>query len=678
MPPLRSLALAVALLACVVPTLNAQDTLTPQQVAAMQRVTSARISPDGSAVAYTRSVPREPGVDEDGSAWSELYLMDVESGESRPFITGHQSVRSVAWTKDGRGLAFLAKRSGDDHTSLYVIPIDGGEARRAVALGSSIRSYSFSPDGSKVALVATDPDDKDRKALQKKGFKQEVYEEDTPYAHLWIATPFDEDREARRLEPEGSLHGVAWSPVDDRVAVIAAPTPLTDDSLMRKRVRVIDSNTGAVLARIDNPGKLGQIGWCPDGEHIAMIATESVHDPSAGRLLIASSGGGALRNLLPDYQGQVETFRFQNAEEVMYLASEGVWSVFAEVKIDGSAQQDLASGGPILTSFTLSRDGQSGAFVGEAPQHPGELFTMRHGDSGPARRTNSNPWLDSVRLGKQELITFAARDGLEIEGLLMHPVDAEPGKRHPLIMYVHGGPESHHSNGWLTRYANPGQVAAGRGFYVFHTNYRGSTGRGVEFSMVSQSDAAGAEFDDLVDAVDHLVERGLVDTDRVAVTGGSYGGYATAWLSTRYSERFAAGVMFVGISNKVSKVGTTDIPDEEYLVHARHRIHEGYWMDHLERSPVYHAGSGETPLLIMHGKDDPRVNKGQSMELYRHLKVHGKAPVRLVFYPGEGHGNRRAGAQYDYNLRSLRWIEHYLTGPGGALPELEIDYALED
>jgi len=157
------------------------------------------------------------------------------------------------------------------------------------------------------------------------------------------------------------------------------------------------------------------------------------------------------------------------------------------------------------------------------------------------------------------------------------------------------------------------------------------------------------------------------------VTGGSYGGYATAWCSTYYTERFAAGVMFVGISNNLSKVGTTDIPDELFLVHALKRPWED-WQWFLERSPVFHADGAKTPLLILHGKDDTRVDPGQSREMYRHLKLRGEAPVRLVNYPGEGHGNRKAGARFDYNLRMMRWFDHYLMGEGGDPPDWPLDY----
>jgi dipeptidyl aminopeptidase/acylaminoacyl peptidase len=290
----------------------------------------------------------------------------------------------------------------------------------------------------------------------------------------------------------------------------------------------------------------------------------------------------------------------------------------------------------------------------------------------PIRLTDANPWLHEIALAPQEVVTHEARDGLELEGVLIRPVGGGDDPA-PLVMVVHGGPESHRRDGWLSRYSAPAQVLAGRGYAVFFPNYRGSTGRGVEFAKLGQRDAAGAEFDDLVDAVDHLIELGIADRDRVGVTGGSYGGYATAWLATRFSKRFAAGVMFVGIANKISKFGTTDIPEEETLVHAR-----GYpwskWQFFLERSPIYHVEKGRTPLLIMGGDADPRVSPSQSRELYRALKTIGKAPVRLVRYPGEGHGNRRAASRYDYQLRLLRWFDHYLVGPGGDPPSHRLEY----
>jgi dipeptidyl aminopeptidase/acylaminoacyl peptidase len=300
---------------------------------------------------------------------------------------------------------------------------------------------------------------------------------------------------------------------------------------------------------------------------------------------------------------------------------------------------------------------------------------MGPGDKAPRRLTDSNPWLKGLRFAKQEVVKHTARDGLELEGILVRPLDEKPGQRYPLVLTVHGGPEAHVPNGWTTLYHGLGQVGAARGMAVFYPNYRGSTGRGVAFSEMGQKDAAGKEFDDLVDAVDHLVKSGLVDTKKVGVTGGSYGGYATAWCSTYFTDRFAAGVMFVGLSDLVSMSGTSDIPYEMYLVHNRKWLWDD-WDYFQKRSPILHVEKARTPLLILHGKADPRVHPGQSLELYRHLKVLGKTPVRLVLYPGEGHGNRRAASRLDYNLRLLQWMEHYLKGPGGAPPPARLDYGL--
>ena len=211
---------------------------------------------------------------------------------------------------------------------------------------------------------------------------------------------------------------------------------------------------------------------------------------------------------------------------------------------------------------------------------------------------------------------------------------------------------------------------------VFYPNYRGSTGRGVKFSKLGQADAAGPEFDDIVDGIDHFVEAGLADKDKVGITGGSYGGYASAWGATCYSERYAASVMFIGISDNISKVGTTDIPDEMYYVHHRKHLWED-WDYFRERSPIKYVEKARTPLLILHGKEDPRVHPSQSLELHRHLKTLGQTPVRLVLYPGEGHGNRRAASRLDYNLRMMRWMKHYLQGPGGDAPDYALDYGLE-
>jgi dipeptidyl aminopeptidase/acylaminoacyl peptidase len=671
-PGVRGLFLSLALLA--VPLAAEPPRFTPEDVARLRSVTAVAMSPNGAAIAYVLAVPRRPVVDEDGPAWAELHVVGRD-GVDRPFVTGNVDVSEPAWTPDGSGIAFLAKRGRDEARSLYLISAAGGEARRVVGWSEEITGYAFSPDGKRIAFLSKEELPKERRELEKKGFNQEVVDESARPVRIWIASlAGNEGTPPRRLEIEGSASEPHWSPTDARLAVALAPSSLVDAGYMERRVSVVDADSGKVLARLENPGKLGPIAWSPDGKSLAFVSAADRNDPSAGRLMIAPAAGGPIRDVLPGYGGNVAAIAWQSAEDVMYIGDEGVETVVAKVGREGTGRSTVFRGPqPILTAFDLSRDGGSAAMIGQTPQHPREVFLSSRQAPVPRRLTDSNPWLASIPLAPQEVVSFRARDGLALEGILIHPLGEEPGRRYPLILTVHGGPEGHFRNGWLTGYAEPGQLGAARGFAVFYPNYRGSTGRGVAFSKLSQGDPAGKEFDDLVDAVDALVAGGRIDRVRVGVTGGSYGGYATAWCATRYSDRFAAGVMFVGISDLVSKAGTTEIPEEEYLVHALRRPWED-WPFMLARSPIFYVEKARTPLLILDGRDDPRVHPSQSLVLYRYLKAFDRAPVRLVYYPGEKHGNRRSASRYDYNLRMIRWFEHYLKGPGGAPPPYELDY----
>jgi dipeptidyl aminopeptidase/acylaminoacyl peptidase len=646
-------------------------------VAKLHSVVDASIAPNGEWIAYRQAVPRDPLKDADGSSWVELHVSDL-NGHSRPYVTGKLNVGTMAWSPDSQRIYYLARRHDDSSTSLYCIPLNGGESRRVLTHATGIGDFAISPDGTQVAFLATEEMDESVKKLKDQGFNQEIYEEDLRPTRVWLAE-LSEDAKSRMLDIAGSAHDIGWNPARSELYVVTSPTPTVDDSYMFKQIKIVDVRTGHELSSVLSPGKLGQVEWSPDGRRLAMIAGSDLYDPQEGRLkVIAVPGPQEPIDLMPDDEAHVASFVWQDDKTLLWIADDRQYTTLGRVTMrdEGTAdeRQVLVEGpGPVMSSLSLADQGGVACVLGNTAQHPNEVFRLNVDEPSLHRLTNSNDGLSKIKFAEQSVVKWQARDGMEIEGVLIKPLEYVEGRRYPMIMVVHGGPESHVADGWVTNYSNPGQVGAARGFAVFYPNYRGSTGRGVEFSKLGQADAAGKEFDDLVDGVDHLIETGLVERNRVGITGGSYGGYASAWGATYYSERFAASVMFVGISNNVSKLGTTDIPEEMYLVHHRKRL----WDDvnyFLDRSPIRYVERHRTPTLILHGKQDPRVHPSQSLELFRHLKTLDQAPVRLVLYEGEGHGNRRATSRLDYQLRQLRWMEHYLIGPGGKAPPMELDY----
>lgn len=639
---------------------NAQRPMTAEDIAAIQNVGTTHISPDGKSVAYTLVVPADPKV-ENRPASTHLYVFDIASGTSTALVTEGGGIGNLSF-RPGKGtITFTSRRQGDTATSLYEIPVTGGEPVRLHSHETNIIGYDWANDGNHIVYMANEIVERPSFGLP---YEPELFEEYIPNRKMYIQNVTREDHEPHLVDLDGSVYMAVWSPDRSRIAFSLAPTPHVDDMYMSQRVHVLDYRSREVIATIDNEGKLAEIHWSPNGRQLALRAAHDLNDPIDGRIMIVSAEGGKPVNIAPEFLGKFEQIRWADDNTIQFIASEGVWSTFGTIRPDGTRfTRVIEPGGPILTRFTVAENGTV-AFTANTSTHPSEVYVyqrQRRNNWSLTRATNSNPWFSEIQFARQEVVTYTARDGeFDIEGILFRPLNEQSGQTYPLITVVHGGPEAHFSNGWLTTYSNPGHFGAGEGYAVFYPNYRGSTGRGIEFVYSSQADLAGKEFDDVVDGVDYLIELGLVDRNRVGVTGGSYGGYATAWMSTYYSDRFAAGVMFVGISNNLSKWGTSDIPEELYHVHSRKRIWDS-WDDKLKRSPIYWVERSQTPLLIMHGKEDTRVHPAQSLELFRHLRVRKPdLPVQLVLYPGEGHGNARSTARYDYTLRMIDWFNTYL------------------
>ncbi|GAA6170634.1 S9 family peptidase [Colwellia sp. KU-HH00111] len=666
--------LFVAMLSVASAGAFAIDTITIEDIPKIKTVVQSAVSPSGELVAYTRSLPRELYVDKNGRNYVELYLTD-DKGVSRPFITGKVNVSSLEWSVDGQYIYFLAKFDKEKYTQLYRIPVNGGERQKVMGLkNSSISRYDISPDGKQVAILAMPAKDKSEKKLKELGFKAEVYEMGLKNKQLYVTDLVIKEQpvELDAYKVTGYVSDMNWSAQGDQLLIKTQPTALIDDSYTKGQWHVMNVEDQKITMSIATEGKLGSAEFSYDGKHIAVIGAEDKHDPAAGRLYLADVKTGEITDWLPNFAGHVSDIEWSHkSAKLNFIAQVGTESIVANIKPGSNKYKTQIKAGKIIASnLSLSNSDKTLVVKGHTAKHPNEVFLVR--GKKATKLSDSNPWLKDKKIAKQESITIKARDGVEVGGILVYPLEYQQGKRYPLIMQVHGGPESHEKNGWVTAYSKPGQMGAARGYAVFYPNYRGSTGKGVAYSKLGQNDYAGKEFDDLVDMKKHLVDIGLVDSKRVGITGGSYGGYASAWAATKLTEHFAASVMFVGISNQLSKFGTTDISNEMHLVHARSYPWDK-WQYYLERSPIYWAHQSKTPLLIMHGKDDPRVHPAQSMEMYRYMKVQGK-DVRLVYYPGEGHGNRKVAAQYDYSIRLMRWMDNYLMDGNNEMPDYKVDH----
>ncbi len=683
-----ALSVSAAALAGVVWAQNLTE-FTPRDAMKIERSYYARISPNGEWIAYIVYSGREPD-DEPGGGYTELYLVSTRTGDTHPFITGKVNISSPVFSPDGSHIAFLMKRGEGSKRQVWAIPVDGGESMPVTSSDTGVPLFRWHPSGEKIAFVATEPESETEETLEDKGYDFIYFEENLKHRDIYIV-PFkyeDPPAEAHRITRDKVVWDFQFSPDGETIAAMISPKNLVDHRYMFKDIYLVDAESGDTGQLTTHEGKMGNFMFSPDGSKIAYAASLNLKDHAVSQAYVIETDGDKPKNLTePDFRGHITRVGWKDDDTIIYEAAEGVWNNIYAIESDGDDRKKILDGermGLVIGSYDHTGDSKHFALVCQSPRIPGDIFYWKEGSGDPKRLTELNPWISERNLGRQEVVRYTARDGLEIEGILVYPAGYENGERYPLVMGIHGGPESHYTNGWIGSYFNPAQVLASRGYVVFYPNYRASTGYGVEFGMQGYMDAAGKEFDDLADGIEFLVDRGIADPERVGMGGGSYGGYASAWFGTYYTDYVRAVCVFVGISDLVSKRSTTDIPYEELYVHSGKLLDESWemWEYSIKRSPVYYANRSETAVLILGGTADPRVHPGQSLELYRRLKMNKHPAVRMVRYPGEGHGNRKQPGRIDVLYRHLQWYDWYVKEArplDGPMPDLILDehYGLE-
>lgn len=641
----------------------------------LKKVVESTLSPDGKQLAFSINVNREMK-DGKGNDYRELYLRDMDSGEIRSILTGKNYFSSIQWTSDSKQIGCISKFNNILKNQVFLIDIETGSHKQLTEIPEGINQYVLHPGGNGIAFTSI-PKEAAKDDYKAIGFDAEVFEEDIIDIKLY----YQNNGITKVLNSSGSVFDFQWSPDGKMIAAQIAPLNLVDHKYMYKKIYFIDMDTGVITLGADTPGKLSQMSWSPNGKQLAFIAGVDSSDPVSGSLFSINVPNEKpweeIQNHTINFEGSVTNVIWKDNKTMIFSAEESVDVTINELKQgDDSWKKISTEPGIIFKKFNIHENQL--VMVANTSAHPDEAYLFDLREYQFQRLTNLNPWLENYSLAQQEKISYEARDGLIIEGVLQYPIGYQPGNRYPLICVIHGGPESCMSNGWVTSYSKWGNIAANQGYFVFMPNYRASSGRGVAYSKMDQMDLGDEEFLDVIDGIEYLSDKGFIDKSKVGIGGGSYGGYFSALAATKYSDHFAVAIPFVGVTNQLSKVNLTDIPNEIYQVHWKIWPNENPEL-YYDRSPVKYSSNNKTATLILHGKEDTRVHPSQSLELYRQLKLHGKAPVRLVWYPGEGHGNKNKQAQLDFNLRTMRWYNYYLKGEGDPqeLPEKEINYQLE-
>lgn len=663
--------LTVLALATALPAVAQQRVLTPEIIVTLAQATDAQISPDGTQVIYQVSRPRE-ATDPPGGARTELWIMPAAGGEARRLTDGTD--RHARWSPDGRAIAFLGTRGEGAVAQIHLTTPGGnaadpaaGNARALTSAPSAVTSFKWSPDGRSIAYTYADPKTDEERQAEAEGRDWTVAGQHYKHIRLYRV---DVASGASQVvtQADKTVHDYDWSPDSTQLVIGAADTPTIDDSFMGVRLYIVPAAGGVPEPFVKTEGKLGSPRWSPDGRYIGWLGATSLNDPYAGSLYLAPvrgrvEGAADRVNLTTSYTGTATWFDWQPGAPAtaVFVAAERQMTPIYSVRADAPRMERIGSpllvvsGGP-----SFSADGSRVAMVANTPHHPNEVYVLdpAPGVNKPERLTALNPQLEGIELGTQEIVVWNARDGMSIEGVLVKPVGYQAGRRYPLIVQPHGGPEGADPNGWNGTYSRWGQMLAGAGFATLYPNYRGSIGRGPAFAMADHQDLMGKEFEDTLDGIDFLVAQGLADASRVGIGGGSYGGYTSAWAATYGSDRFKAAVAWMGISNWISMTGTSDIFLENSTVHwdlVMYDNYEKYW----ERSPLRYIERAQTPTLIVHGAADPRVPPGQSLELYTALRWKG-VPVEYVSYPREGHGITERAHQLDFMRRVLGWFTKYV------------------
>jgi dipeptidyl aminopeptidase/acylaminoacyl peptidase len=594
-----------------------------------------QISPDGNQLLYVKS---EADWGQDRTV-AHIFRVNADGSGTIQLTYGKEGQSSPRWSPDGRQVAFTANRDDAEGTQIYLLSAGGGEARRVTSHATSVSSISWSPDGHFLYFLASDPLSPEEKKKQE--LKDDVYafDENFQQTHLWKVEVAD-GGETRITEGDYTVGQYDLSRDGTLVAHMRAPSPLYGDAQAAEVwVMGADGTGGVQLTRDTVPQSSPQLS--PDNRWVLFTAdsNEDFDFYYNDKIFLVPAGGGEARVLLPELPYEVTGATWSgDGRAIFFTANTGVRHELFRVGVDSREVTQLTRGDHALGSWTYHPGNGMLAFTVDQRTNAGDIWVLATGGRAQPRQvTHVFDYLDETfLLPRQEAVQWEGEDGVRVEGLLFYPLDYREGQRYPLIVQTHGGPAASDKFQFGSS-SNYVQILAAKGYFVLKPNYRGSTGYGDPFLRDMVGHYFNQAHKDVMTGVDYLIDRGLVDGDRMGKMGWSGGGHMTNKIIT-YTDRFKAASAGAGASNWISMYAQSDVRVYRTPWFGANPWEENAPIDvYWENSPLKYVHNVTTPTLILVGEEDLRVPMPQSVEMYRALKALG-VPVHLYVAPRQPHG----------------------------------------
>jgi dipeptidyl aminopeptidase/acylaminoacyl peptidase len=662
---------------------GAQDTakhaITFDDLIKLHRISEPQVSPDGKWVAYTVATP---DLDANRNA-SNIWMISTKGDEAIQ-LTQSGKDASPVWSPDGKTIAFLSARGGE--SQVYLLSTEGGESQKLTKLSTGADIVKWSPDGKTIAFTSSVyPECKDDDCNSKRDGEKEknkvkahvaehlLYRHwshwnDGKRAHLFVV-PADRSAAPRDLtagaeydvppDERGGPADIAFSP-DGKEICFTAVTDKMEAISTNGDLFIVPVAGGEPKRITTQPGFDGNPVYSPDGKYIAYHAQLTAeYESDRWRVMLYDRQTAKSENLSETFDRSAEGLAWSADSKTIYFTAENETRqpIYSVPSCSCGLPTKIISEG-FNSAISLSADGKTLVFERTSLTMPAEIFIAASDGSAVRQLTHQNDaLLGSLEMNAPESFWFDGAEGTKVQAMMIRPPKFDAAKKYPLLVLLHGGPQTMWSNAWGYRWN--AQVFSGAGYVTLLINRRGSTGYGQKFTDEITNDWGGKAYVDVMNGVDYaLKKQAFIDGTRMAAAGGSYGGYMANWIAT-HTGRFKAIVSHASTYNEVSMYATEELWFDE------HDMQGTPWTNpetYKKWSPsTYAAGLGQfkTPTLVIAGERDYRVPYTQSLEFFSALQRQG-VPSKLVVFPDEGQWILKPqNAQFWYKT-FLDWLAAYV------------------